>query len=353
MSLRVWTAGVIASLVLGAAPAVAQDTSILELLDSGKPVSDAPVKDGTGRTVGTTDGRGTVAFDMALLDFGKGESVDVWVKECEGGRVEVILVSAGSDDPCAGERAAPGDRCGCRKIGTFVWGPGRVVVDVGAGTVVHTPAAVVGGGGFAGRTPPHLIGFGGGVSYFPNLEMNVEDVPGLTGSDTDPLAPMIEGVYELRPTPRLPVALGFEFQYALLPDQTQTFVGGSGEPTRSTIDQTALSTGLYGAFRPAPHFGNRTAMWAALGFWWIYNSADVETFYEGLEEPVREDRSESGLRLGGRIGIDQYFTPRAGIRLDAGYTAGDGDDADTNWSLGAKLIWLVKPWRDRRWRGDR
>lgn len=345
MSIRVGTPGLIVAL-LAAAPAAAQDTLVLQLLDSGKPVAETPVRDGGGRTVGTTGADGRVAFDMSLLDFGKGDRVEVWVKECRDGRVEVVLVEAGSGDPCAEEDAAAGEGCDCRRIGAFVWGPGRVVVDVGAGNVAHVPPR---GGGGGGNAPPQLIGIGGGLAFFPNLEKNLEDVPGLAGSDSDPVAPLVQAVYEARLSSRLPIVLGAEVQYALLGEQTQTFAGGPGEPIRSMVDQTVLSTGLYGAFRPSPHFGNRTAFWQALGFWWVYNSAEIETFYEGIDEPVLEDRSESGLRLGARVGVDHYFTPRAGLRFDAGYTVGEGDDADTNWSLAAKWIWLPKPWRERRW----
>lgn len=350
MAFRVWMVGLVAS-ALVVAPAAGQETMVLELLDEGKPVSNAPVRDETGRTVGTTGGNGEVAFDMSMLDFGKGERVQVWVKECEDGRVEVILAAADSDDPCADEDAGAGERCGCRKVGApFLWDGGRVVVDVGAGTVTHVPAAP--GGDFAGNTPPHLIGLGGGLSYFSNLEDAVMDVPGLIGSDSDPLAPMFQGVYEVRPTTRLPLSIGAEFQYARLSEITQTFAGGPGEPTMSMLDQDVFSMGLYGAYRPPPHFRNRTSFWPGVGVWWVYNSAEIETMFEGADEPAFEDRSESGLRAGLRFGVDHYFTHRAGIRFDAGYTFGAGDDADTNLSAAAKLIWLPKPWRAREWRAE-
>lgn len=317
MALRAWVTGLAVSLLV-AAPAAGQESFVLELLDDGKPVANVTVRDGTGRTVGSTDAGGTVAFDMSLLDFGKGERVEVWVKECEDGRVEVILVPAGSDDPCVDEDAEAGERCGCRRIGAFPWG-NDVTIDIGTGSITSTPPTPPGG-----ATPPvevdgkDLFAFGAtvGFNYWPDFEDIAGDAPGATNVDGTTVSPSFGAFFE-GGIPGTGLRVGIAGRYSKL-DIESTF--GSRTQT-GELDYYALGPYLRWEFGDDT---SRTAPYLTGGFFHAWNKGD----FVGEDEPLHH-RVHRNWRANAGGGVVHWATPRFGLWGEALYSPpAGGDDAE-------------------------
>lgn len=357
MRRRRWVTGAGAALALiaGAGGAGAQDTFSIELLDGGKPVPDARVTvvddQGARTTVpATTDAAGRIQLPMALLDMGKGPGtrMDVHRRVCRDGRVELVVAPEGTTGACVEEGQQAGEECDCERVGVAIFSGDGWVVDIG---VPGAPGAIQPIGmppPAAATAPPLAIGIGGGLSWFPNLENIVQDQPGLTGSDVPSSAPFIEGVAEYRILPR--VVAGVDVTHSFFDDITQTYQGLSDGPSSSEIDYDVTSLGLYGAWRPSPHAGDRLGLFFGLGGEHVWNRATVTTRYPQLSAPVTEDRSESGWQTTARIGLDWHFDARTSLRLGASYSRGESDSADERIGLEGKLMWNVKPYRELRGR---
>jgi hypothetical protein len=97
------------AVVLSVASQAAAQTAVdISILDRGKPVANADISSilDAGKTVvGTTGSTGAVTVTSTASGFSDGDRVEVWVRRCEDGEVEVILAPEGSDDPCADEEA--------------------------------------------------------------------------------------------------------------------------------------------------------------------------------------------------------------------------------------------------------
>ncbi len=351
--------GLVAVALLAAGPLAAQQSLVLDLVDRGKPLPDVTVRvrDGAtrdvlafanrGKPVGTTGAQGSLTIDPEEVEFADGARVEVWVAECVEGRVEVVLSEAGGDDPCTAdvEEVEEGARCGCRRIGAFVWGARRVVVDVGARTVATAPLT---GPSDAGPTrgPTHLLGIGVGISRFTNLEDAVSNQPGLVDAELSSTRFTLPFFYELHPSADLPFAFGVGGSYTDVGEIRQTFDPAAGGPSLAMIDLTRWSVwaelSWYQTLVQSDDYAPLNLR-AAFQTLWMFNDIRVRSALDG-GVPVEEDRSESGLRLGVLGGVDWFFTPRFGIRLEGGFLFGKGDDADTSVEWRAYPLMIRLPW---------
>ncbi len=80
-----------------------------------------------------------------------GTHVDVYRRECEDGKIQIIMVPAGEqlgpdDQDCDKNTQAPaGAGCACHKVGAFIWGD-RVTIDAGTGRISSGSSSSGGGG---------------------------------------------------------------------------------------------------------------------------------------------------------------------------------------------------------------
>lgn len=339
MTLNSWARGLAVGVtaLFSAAPAIAQGILEIELLDRGKPIPNATVSAvevgdllSAGKPVGTTGNDGKTRVEVTALNVPVGTRVEVWLRNCADGKTRVVLVPEGSSSRCQGDQVGPEQSCECRRLGAFPWGPGRLVVDAGTGTVTRRPPPSVLTGARGG--PRQSLVAGAGISYFPNLEDVVRDQDGLTGADVGVLGRTLYLGYEFQPVQRLPFALGLNASCTQFGQFNQTFVGMAGGPSRSWLDFRVLTVGTRVGFRPPSEgplgfFGFFEAMMA-------FNDLDLETEYPGLADPVVGSRSQNGLRIGGGVGADLSLGDRLGLRATLGYARGKGKDADANVSFG-------------------
>lgn len=308
------------------------DVEVLAVLNAGKPVE-----------VGTTAAGGELVIDLSVLDFGKGETVEVWVKRCADGKVQVFLVRPGAIEEgktVCDSSAREGEDCPtCEKIGAFVWGEGHVVIDVGTGTVEMIPTAAAIGG-----APPQLFGIGAGPSWFTKLEDIACDQQAIGACDVPSTALTLQLLYEWPLLSAL--VLGLQGTWSPVGEISQEFSNHPDGALSSTLDLDVFTAGAYGGWRPGLYHGGRLGLMLGLGLAYAWNQAAIETLYG--DGPVSEDRSEGGLRGLGLLGADWYFSPRAGLRLEGGVLSGGSDDADTNFHLGLKFLWLLSQWNDGR-----
>jgi len=320
------TMGLLGILVAGVARA--QGTLEIELLDRGKPIPNTPVAVvelgdllSQGKPLGTTNSSGIELIDLGKVSFTPGTRVEVWVRTCGGAR-QVVLVPEGAGSRCDDERVPPADRCGCERLGVFVWGPGRLVVDVGAKTVTHRPTS------FRIR---HSIIVGGGVGIYSNLEDAVRGQDNLMDATVGTTGTNLSFKYEVQPFRTVPLTLGAGVDCTRFGQFEQVY-SGMGAPTRSTLDFGITTFGGSVGFQPVDP--EPLGFFAQLDLLMSLNKVDLATFYSGQEDPVTGSRSESGLRMGATIGADLRLGDRTGLRATAGYVRGAGKDADTHLGLG-------------------
>ena len=293
----------------------APEVDISSILDEGKVV------------VGTTNASGQVTISSASAEFGNGDRVEVWVRRCEDGEVEVILAPPGEDDPCADDEAEAGEDCGCERIGAFIWGDGPVTIDVGTGTVTQGEP---GGAGLAPREDHSFADLQIGAMFdwssFYQLEDTVCGRPGVVSCDTDNGVPGVGGYLDYR-FGRSNFGLSLEAHYAKLDAESTTEGGGvTSFDVNSWQFQTA---GVYNV-PIRPRFG----WYMRSGYAVMYNEGDAESDSES------ESRSETGSRWLLGSGFHWPIGERWCARTGADWTTGfDSDDADTNlrWSFAVGL----------------
>ena len=342
--------GIAAVALLLAAPLAAQApaTSVLEIVDRGKPLPNVPVSvraadapgvadvaelAGLGKPLGSTRSDGTITIRNDAAPFADGTPVEVWVVECVDGVTRVVLSEEGAGDPCADGAAEVGEGCGCRRIGgAFPWGSRRVVIDVGAGTVTggphDAPVRFVSGP----ESTQGVLGIGIGFSYLPNLEDAVRDQPGLIDADVSSTGLTVPAFFEVTPG-GLPFTLGVGGAYSTLSEIRQDFDPAADGLSLGTIDfsRWILSGQLawYRALVESSEGYDMITFRAGLQALWMFNDLKVRTeFADG--DFATEDRSESGFRTGVMGGVDLYVSPRFGFRVEGGMLFGEGDDADTS-----------------------
>ncbi len=302
----------------------------IELLDRGKPIPNAQVSVvetgdllNQGKPMGATSANGMALLDLGKVAFQPGTRVEVWIRTCQG-RNEVVLVPEGATTRCNDDRTPEAARCGCERLGAFVWGPGRLLVDVGTRTVTHRPT-VTGGGS------RHTVSLGGGIGFYPNLKDALESQDGLTGMTGGTSGRNMFLSYEYQPA-GLPITFGAGLGCTHFGEFEQTFSGTGGAPTRNLLDFDIITVGTQVGVRR--DFSDRLGVFGGLDFLMALNKVDLQTFYSGSTDPVIGRRSESGLRIGATLGADVTLAGRAGLRAMAGYGRGKGKDADTHWSFG-------------------
>ena len=328
MTRRLVGAGLLALLLAVTSEARAQD---LEILDNGKPVADVAVTaildDGKPVDAGITSPSGRVSVDMDILDFGKGETVEVWIRDCQDGKVEIVLTREGSDDPCVEQGAQAGERCGCRRIGAFLWGDGPVTIDIGTGTVTQGEP----GGAAPGLQDDHSfadlqIGAMFDYSSFYQLEDTVCGRPGVVSCDTDNGVPGLGGYLDYR-FGRSNFGLSLEAHYAKLDAESTTEQGG-----RTSFDVNSWQFQGAGVYNVP--LSPRAGWYIRSGYAVMYNEGDAESDSES------ESRSETGSRWLLGSGFHWPIGERWCARTGADWTTGfDSDDADTNvrWSFAVGL----------------
>jgi hypothetical protein len=309
----------------GAQLALAQDLSVL---DDGKPMSDISIVrfvNDQKTVVATTDASGNVEIPLDVLDFGKGEEVQVWVRRCTDGRVELTLTRVDEENPNVHEQADAGEGCRCEKLGLpFFWGGGPVNIDVTRGTVDQQ--TYLGMGPRIGET--FAIGIKFNVSNMLQLEDVAGDAPGATASEATTWAPGVALFFEM--TPWGPVALGVAGTYSQM--ETKTSFGS----LLQTGDINYYSVGPY--TRVDLGKGFRTGMtivpFLELALAYAWNRGDFSV--DGLSEQ-REHETWRG-EFGG--GLYHYSTPNFGIILQALYsTTGEDNDADEHFRIGGGILW--------------
>lgn len=335
--------------VAGADPAGAQ-TFDLSILNAGKPMPDVEIvllASGGKTPLGTTGADGGIAAPVGPV--ARGTPMEVYAIECDG-EVVVVIVPASErallEEECE-RRRAENPSCECRRIGAFLWGEGSVI-DLGRRVV--RPPGRPGPGPFAGppaNAPPVVVGLGGGIGLFPNLEDAVGDQPGLASTDAPSSALTLRGLFEYTPSPRLPLTLGLGGTYNRFGEFSQMFDPVAGGPSTSAIDFRSWGLDGYALWRPAPHRDDRLGFWFGLGGEYVWNEADFVTGFDDPAGSFDGSRSESGWMGNARIGFDWFFDHRAGIRFGAAWSRGASGSADERLLLESELLWLVKPWRGR------
>jgi hypothetical protein len=190
--------------------------------------------------------------------------------------------------------------------------------------------------------PVWVVGAGGGLASFTGLDVacDPEPAPAVTSCDLTAERPTFRAAVEIRPWRDVPFALAGDIGWTPDLEVEQTFAptGDPRDPVGNLVVMDVLEAGGYALGRwPS---GGAVDAWAALGFVWVFNSADVETRFAPLgSRTALDSREESGGRLGARAGIDIWPGARTwGVRLQAGGTGGEGDDADTAWHVAAMLV---------------
>jgi hypothetical protein len=251
-----------------------------------------------------------------VLDFGKGQMVQAWIKDCQDGKVEVVLTRAGSDDPCVQQGAQAGEGCRCRRIGPpFVWGGGPVTIDVGLGTA--TQASSAGGA----RWGNFSTGIALDILQMINLEDVAREAPGATGASATAWSPGLQLLAELQLLSWLVVGIGGA--YATM-DTDVTFPEGV-----QTGDIRYYELG--GNVKIGPPGDRRIRPYLTFGLFRTWNKADFTLAGES------EYRLHKTRRDGFGAGLDYWATPRVGFRFEGLYSSTFEDhDADEHirWKLG-------------------
>ena len=297
--------------------------------NNGQPLAGAEVSamiNGIKRPLGTTNAAGQVTIDMNALNITKGTEVTVWIKTCEDGTVQIIMVPPGEEGECTQEGAQEGEGCGCRRAGVIVWGDGPVTIDVGAGRVTQVRSGEGPADGEDHSFADLQIGAMFDYSSFYQLEDTVCGRPGVVSCDTDNGAPGIGGYLDYR-FGRSNFGLSLEAHYAKLDAESTTEDGA-----RTSFDVNSWQFQGAGVYNVP--LSPRAGWYIRSGYAVMYNEGDAESDSES------ESRSETGSRWLLGSGFHWPIGERWCARTGADWTTGfDSDDADTNvrWSFAVGL----------------
>lgn len=331
-----WVLAAAGALAISPAPATAQNSLDLSILNAGKapstPVAVSVVDDGRKVAATRTDTNGNASIDFDMLNLGKGTPVEVNLVTRDG-RQEVILVPPGEvSDDC--EEARRDEDDDCRSLGVIFWGEtGTARIDVARGGSMVTGASATGAMAstdiWSGYSRPRF-GVSATWSSFSNLEDTGCAVAGATACDADDSGIGVKAFYEfgsLWPGKRGFLGLGGGYKTATV-TQTYSSLG------TNRVDLDIWSIDAYLGWRLS--LGPRFELAPVFDLSWLFNSADVTTDFGS---PVVESRSESGLRIGPGLDLDYRFAEHLGIRGGFRYMFGDSDDADTHIELSAGLTY--------------
>ncbi len=290
--------------------------------NNGQPVAGAQVSamiNGIKNPLGTTDSTGQVTIDMNALNITKGTEVTVWIKTCEDGTTQLILVPAGEEGECTEEGAQAGERCGCKRGGPpIIWGDGPVTIDVGRGSVTQTSM----GAGAAASS--WAFGVGLDVRQMTNLEDVLEQVPGGSDASATGWAPGVQVLGEWRY--RRILGLGIDAGFSRMETELRFPQGVQ------TGDLDYYEVGV-NAKLGIPTTG-RVWPYATVALHRTWNKADFEI--GGLSDHRVHKTRRDGLGAG----LDYYPRPNWGIRLEGLYSSTfEDDDADEHIRWKGALIW--------------
>ena len=327
-----WVLIAVGTIAFSPAPAIAQDSLDLSILNAGKtpssPVTVSVVDDGRKVAVTRTDMSGDASIDFDMLNLGKGSPVEVKLVTRDGAS-EVILVPAGEvSDDC--EDARRDDDDDCRTLGVVYWGEtGMARIDVARGGSMTTgPTAVATrpvDTGIRMSDRSRIVVLGEFVNW-TNLDDTACGTTGFDGCDADDSGFGFAAAYETGSLLKeKPLYLG---------------IGGSYKSFGVTYDYGSLGTnkvdvdvfGIDAYLGYRLPLGDRATISPLWDFSWLFNMGDVETDFG---TPVSESRDESGLRTGPGLDLDYGLGDRFFLRAGARYLFGDSDDADTH--FGARI----------------
>lgn len=279
--------------------------------NNGQPMAGAQVSamiNGIKSPLGTTNASGQVTIDMNALNITKGTEVTVWIKTCEDGTTQVILVPAGEEGECVQEGAQAGEDCGCRRAGVIIWGDGPVTIDVGSGTAAQTTM-----GGGATRLSYWNIGLGLDIRQMLNLEDVLQEVPGGSDASATGWAPGVQVLAEYNY--RRLFAIGLDAGFSRMETELRFPAGVQ------TGDLDYYEAGI-NAKIGVPTTG-RIWPYATVALHRTWNKADFEI--DGLSD----HRVHKTRRDGIGAGLDYYPRPTWGLRLEGLYSSTFEDlDAD-------------------------
>jgi hypothetical protein len=295
----------------------------ITVTNNGQALAGAQVSamiNGIKQPLGTTNVDGQVTIDTSALNITKGTQVTVWIKTCEDGQVQVILVPTGEQGECADEGDQAGERCGCRRAGVIFWGGGPVTVDVGTGTAIQVTAGA--GSALSGLS----VGAALDLRWMTNLEDVVGMVPGGTGASATSWAPGFELLLDWWLFGWL--ALGVDGSYSTM-DTEIRFPEGV-----QTGDIRYYELG--GNVKVGPPKARRFWPYATFGLYRTWNKADFALNGE------TEYRLHKTRRDGLGAGIDYRPRPNMVLRFEGLYNS-TFEDHDADEHIRWKFAFLFLP----------
>jgi hypothetical protein len=275
-----------------------------------------------------TNASGQVTIDVNALNITKGTEVTVWIKTCEDGTTQVILVPEGEQGECVEEGAQAGERCGCRRAGTIIWGDGPVTIDVGTGTATQVRTGV--GGGLANRW---TVGAGFDLRHMYNLD-NVLEETGGTNIDATSWAPGFQVFLDWVIWPVFSV--GIEGAYSKM-DTEIRFPEGV-----QTGDLTYWEYGVNAKLRLP---GRRVEPYITFGLDRTVNKGDFDLVPSVSTAPrVSDHRVHLTRRDGIGAGLDYYpgSSTNWGLRFEGRYSSTFEDqDADEHIRWKLAFLWYI------------
>lgn len=298
----------------------------ITVTENGQPLAGAQVSamiNGIKTPLGTTNASGQVTIDTSRLNITKGTEVTVWIKTCEDGTVQIIMVPAGEEGECAEEGQQAGEDCGCDRAGIVIWGDGPITVDVGTGTASQTRTDTFGADGEDHSFADLQVGAMFDYSWFYQLEDTVCGRPGVVSCDTDNGVPGFGGYLDYR-FGRSNFGVSLEAHYAKLDAESTTEDGGV---TTFEVNSWQFQSALVYNVPLSP----RAGWYVRTGYALMYDDGDVSSGSDS------ESRSETGSRwlvgTGFHWPIGEKWCIRPGFDLTLGSSSEDGEggeDADTN-----------------------
>ncbi|HEY7471929.1 MAG TPA: outer membrane beta-barrel protein [Gemmatimonadota bacterium] len=302
----------------------------ITVTSNGQPLAGAQISamiNGIKSPLGVTNTAGRVAIDVNALNITKGTEVTIWIKTCEDGTTQVILVPQGEQGECVEEGAQAGERCGCRRAGTIIWGDGPVTIDVGTGTVTQTGG---GGGTLSGRAL--LVGLGFDLRQMLNLEDVLGEIPGGSDESATSWAPGFQVLSDWRFS-RF-VSLGIAGAYSRM-DTEVRFPAG--------VQTGDLNYYEYGVNAKLLWPGRRIEPYITFSLDRTINKGDFELVpLVGTGLRMNEHRVHHTRRDGIGAGLDYYpgSSSNWGLRFEGLYSSTfDDADADEHIRWKAALLW--------------
>ncbi|HYO45113.1 MAG TPA: outer membrane beta-barrel protein [Gemmatimonadota bacterium] len=312
----------------------------ITVTNNGQAVAGAQVSamiNGIKQPLGVTNSTGRVTIDTSALNITKGTEVTVWIKTCEDGKVQVIMVPPGQKGECTQQGAQAGEECGCDRLPVaIIWGDGPVTIDIGTKELTQTRTGETAVTSAQDHSFADLqIGGMFDYSSFYQWEDVACNQTGISSCEADGGAPGL-GVYLDYQFGNSPLGISLEAHYAQL-DVSQSFQSGSG-PSTNDIDVNSWffqATGVYSI-----DLTPRAGWYGRLGGAIAHDILKLtSTFPTGRQS---DERTETGSRLvagtGFHFPVARNWCVRTGIDLTTGFDSGDAD-TNARYSLALGYRW--------------